>query len=159
MAGDGIKYRNFRHDYNIENLASRFSCAADLLGIDIDSLSLARYVYDERGRYCAKFPSSSMLQRLEKITHYPYVTRSDKDAIGIGVSSQFLGNSSIGYEPIKNYMKVSQFIEKYVYLDSEKERVLTQLYKVLQPINQGKQNVFKLKQRLTKIYKDLEKEV
>lgn len=155
---DGKRFVNGRADSLKKLVADRYKCIGILLGLEYDYDSLADYVLNYRGRYNGtEKESENIIERLENISLYNYVTRSDKESIGVGLSVDFLGNSFLGYTPLTNFIPLKKFIADCVYFDVEKEAVLTQLFTAVNPIDLGKQDYYKLKQRLQALFKSLNK--
>lgn len=157
LNSDGKAYKKQRAKYVQKQLANRLLALNELANTDYDCDKLANYILNERGRYItAVKPESILEERLDTLTHYVYVTQSDKAAIGTGISFDFIGNSQIGYTPLVNYMKIKDFIKKYVYFDDDYEKQLTFLYSQTDKVNQGKQLYYARLQELKAIFKQYE---
>ena len=148
----GKQYKNHLLPILQQRLAERLSNLAKLAHIDIDAIALADYVLNHRGRFKAD-KEGTLEERLANITHYLYVTRSDKENVGVGVSLDFIGNSVIGYAPLVQPIKIKDYIDKYIYLDSDYEAILATLYHAVSDISLAKQNVYSRLQELNSLYK------
>lgn len=150
----GIEFKNKRKKYLRKQLISRLTALSVLAHISCDCDSLADYLLEQRGRYRAELPESVIGDRMNTISHYVYVTQSDKESVGVGVSVDFLGNSKLGYSPFSaNIIKMKDFIAQYVYLDCDKEEILKTLYSSTNLINSGKQEYYSRLQELKALYK------
>lgn len=155
---DGKAFVRGRADSLKKLVSDRYKCIGILLGLNYDFDSLADYVLNYRGRYKGtEIESENIVERLENISLYNYVTRSDKDNIGVGLSVDFLGNSFLGYTPLTNFIPLKKFVAEHVFFDEEKEAVLQRLFAAVNPIDIGKQEYYKLKQRLQALFKSINK--
>lgn len=153
---DGKKFKQDRLKYLYLQMKSRLDCLNILANTNYDTTILTNYILNYRGRYRAKGDETTIEERLDKVTHYVYKTQSDKQNVGVGVSLEFLGNTSLGYSPFSSdIIKVKDFIEKYVYLDYVLEDQLKTLYSSTQSINIGKQQYYSRIQELESIFKTI----
>ncbi len=155
----GIKYRAHRQQKLIDKLATSFYDYSSSFALGYDKevcKGLAEYVFLVQGRIIADKPSDNLFEKLPSVTLFNYCTLSDKEHLGsLGITSQFVGNNSIGYTSYKlppSY-KFSQFISKYVYFDEDKEDKLNKIYYNLSVHNDRKQEAFVLQQHLENVYK------
>lgn len=151
----GNQYKQYRDNFNLEQLASRLSAMALHANIDINALELSDYILHKRGRYVAGFVESTLEDRLNNPTHYVYSTRSDKQNVGCGISLDWIGNSSIGYAPFTNKIRFKDFIDKFVYLNQQNEAILEKLYSSVSFIRKGKQDVYQREQELRALLKTI----
>lgn len=156
----GRQYKKYRRNYLVNQLADTFKCVGLIAHLDYDWLELANYVYNQRGRINGHLDESTLEERLNSgIDLYNYVTLTDKEDIGTGLSPQFHGNNTIGYNGCltpSNSFSIRKFIASHVIIDDEKENQLNQIYTALSKIGHGKQKAFELKQRLTDLFKVFE---
>lgn len=156
----GKQYKAYRKSYLINQLADTFKAAGLLVNLRFDWLDLANYVYNCRGRINAPFGESTLEERLnDGIDLYNYVTLSDKESVGTGLSPRFIGNNTIGYDGVltsANSFSIRKFVASHVIFDDVKEKQLNQLYSAMSKVGKGKQKAFELKQRLTDLFKTFE---
>lgn len=154
---DGIRYLKAREADSLNRLADRFEAAACHLGSYVDSRGLADYVLNYRGRFKSLFPSVTLNDRLPYVDYFNYVTPSDKEHVGIGVTRSFCGNNSIGYcvDVLPAHYKPFQFVDKYCYFDKALEDILKKLYCYFDTVGVSKQSAYECKQRLTNLYHSL----
>lgn len=152
----GKKFKLERLKYLRKQIQSRLECLNILANTNYDTAILTNYILMQRGRYLGNGEETTIEERLDKVTHYVYKTQSDKENVGVGVSTEFLGNSKIGYAPFNSdIIKTKDFISKYVYLDYDLEEQLKILYAATQSINDSKQLYYSRIQELESIFKNL----
>lgn len=146
----GLQYLKFREKFQISKLADRFHAVATQFRLNVDVSKLADYVYNYRGRFRSFFPPSTLSERLSHLSFFNYVTRYDKEQFdSLGLSSRFMGNSSIGYSRSKPaFLPLSSFISQHVYFNQEYETVLSTIFHHSNELGLVRQNAFSSKQRL-----------
>lgn len=115
---------------------------------------LVDYVVDYRGRIKADLPESTLQQRLKDIDLYKYATRYDRHQFGkLGLTSEYLGNSTIGYYTFvfPPHISLFSFGQRFSYFDDEKEKLLQQIDDVNLQFDVGKQKAYELRQHLTNL--------
>lgn len=153
---DGLEFKKKRLPYLKQQMKDRFTSLNLLAGTSFDVNELADYVIHKRGRFISNVDETTIEQRINDITHYVYVTQSDKKNVGVGISEEFLGNSKLGYQPFSsNIIKLKDFISKYVYLDNQLEDQLKVLYQSTSVINSDSQLYYSRIQELESLFKNL----
>jgi hypothetical protein len=151
----GRDFKRQREPYIIRQMQDRFEALCILANVKFDCKRLANYVVRERGRYKDAQNESIIEERIKNPSHYLYVTQSDKENIGVGISLEFLGNSKLGFAPFEalKRIKIKDFIEKYVFLDDELEAQLKVLYAATSSIDDGEQKYYSRVQELKSLFK------
>lgn len=151
----GLEFLHARHSHLLDDLVSRFKAVVAEHHLNIDCNRLANYVLNLRGRIKSELPPSTIYERLQSVDLFNYSTVTDKENLGFrGLVSDFLGNSYLGYDVCsREHISFQAFISKYVYLDEDREKELTQIYWFTTDIDKGKQRAHELKQHLTNLYK------
>lgn len=151
----GWLYKQVREKTNIDRLARQFEAVRIQFSLKFDSRDLAEYVFKRRGRICADNIESDIELRYNSTDFYSYNTYSDYEHFGKrGFSSDFLGNSSLGYVDSSVFaLSLPAFVSTYLYKDPNKEDLLRVIYEKLAELNDGKQRHYALKQRLTDIFR------
>lgn len=152
----GLEYKRVRQKKLNRDLVGRLQAVCIQHHLNYDCKRLADYVMYERGRIKASLPESTLEQRLGQLDLFNYVTIQDKDELCFrGLCPQWLGNSTVGYnvEVMPPHISIKQFIDKYIILDSDREKELSHIYYLLSFIDKGKQDAYELKQRLTNKFK------
>lgn len=150
----GKEYKKKRLPYLQIDLSNRLACLAIVANKNYDCDILADYVLNKRGRFRADASESTIEERLNSLTHYLYITQSDKEQIGVGISTEWLGNNKIGYKPLtSDSIPIKDFIKQYVYLDYNLERQLDELYACVSDVDTNAQLYYSRVQELKSLFK------
>lgn len=150
----GKEYKKKRLPYLYKQIKQRFDALNLLANTSYNTDILTDYVLNFRGRYLGELDESTIEEREDTITHFVYKTQSDKESVGIGVSTEFLGNAKVGYSPFSSdIIRIKDFIAKYVYLDEELEDQLKTLYQSTVNINKQSQLYYSRIQELEATFK------
>lgn len=152
----GKEYKSKRAPYLFLAMRNRLASLAILANKSYDCDVLADYVLNHRGRYINATDESTIEKRISSLTHYVYVTQSDKENVGVGVSTEFLGNSKVGYVPFtSDIIRLKDFIKDYVFIDDELERQLKVLYASIADVDKNSQLYYSRVQELKSLFKNL----
>lgn len=152
----GLSYLSARKSVQLNKLKLKFDALKAQLKLDFDSSKLSDYVMNFRGRLSSFLSfdcESTLLERLQHIDFYNYSNRYDKEWFSrSGLSSRFLGNSSLGYKRgFCIFQPIADFIRKNVYFDKDSEDLLTKISDFRLSIDAGRQRLYEQKQRLSNI--------
>lgn len=156
----GLDYNAKRKPYLTKDLISRYEALLSHAHIKYDASELADYVLNHRGfiKSLSLESSFSVQQRVDDCDLVNYSTCSDKLQFGCrGLTFYWLGDSQQGYlvSRIPHRVTLKDFISHNVYLDEEKEAILKKFDKSMLSFNQGKQELFKSRQRAKNLAKML----
>lgn len=152
----GRQYNEARRPKLVKDLSDKLKALGYQYQIDLNPIEIANYIYSFRGRIIADHPESTLTERLNSVDVYNYSTMTDKEHVGTGLSPLFVGNSHIGYKHSLNtfgYIRFRDFIAEKVYFNQDYEKILSLIYQKMAIVNDGKQKAYRLKQRLTDLFK------
>ena len=151
----GKEYLTTRSTPLLDNLIHRFEAVIKEFDLNYSPTQLAEYVLNIRGRIDADNPESTISERLPSVSLFAYLTASDKHHVGLGISPQYIGNTTRGFKAshLPAHYTPSQFISNHVMLDEILEKQLNHIYSCLSRVRKSKQAAFELGQRLDNIYK------
>lgn len=151
----GIQYLEYRLSVCVSSLSARFKAISAHIHQSFDTLKLADYVLNYRGRFSAQFPSE-WNERLANVDFYNYSTRFDREALGsLGLAYKWCGNSSTRYQKCCSFVRFTDFIKKYVYLNDDYEKQLDLIYSYTGKVDTLRQQAYEVKQRLQNLYHHL----
>lgn len=151
----GVQYLEYRLLKCVDSLASRFKALSLHVGKSFDCHKLADYVLNFRGRFNGLYPST-FEERMQCVDYYNYSTRFDKEAFGVlGLAYKWCGNSATRYEKRCRFLRFTDFIKRYVYLNDDYEAQLDLLYNYSANVDAGRQDAYAMKQRLQNLYHHL----
>lgn len=151
----GMKYLRYRDSKLKSDLVNRFEACNCQAGTSFDSVKLADYVVNYRGRIRASFLCDDPLDKYRYVSLFNYSTLSDKEHLeSLGLTRCYAGNNTLGYRTSKLFSRIrfKDFIDRYVILDSDFEKQLESLYNAYSHINAGRQRAFALKQHLVNLH-------
>lgn len=154
----GKEFYEDRKPYLLQDMKHKLDAMASQANERVDTLALSNYILDSRGRIKADVPSTDIMQRVDKLDYYNYMTSSDKLQFGQrGLSRSNFGSAQLGYNSSRlcGRLSHSDFIKKYVILDDVFENQLDILNRHQIFIRRGKQDAYELRQRLEQLYKML----
>lgn len=154
----GYQYLKIREKVNVKRLVDRFVAANHQYKLDFDVHKLADYVVNVRGRIRAVLRCEDIIDKINSASFFNYVTMSDKEHLcALGLTTRFIGNNTIGYcvDRLPASIRFGDFIARYVMLDDTLEKQLTKLNTLNAQLDDGRQNAFALRQRLTNLYHSL----
>lgn len=145
----GEQYILVRSSKQLIDLTDKFSALKHHVDVNFDSSKLADYCLNFRGRFKADKPSL-FVEKMNSINLYNYVNRYDKEWFNTtGLSIRFLGNTTIGYSRSRcQFLRVSDFIRKQVYFNSDYEKALDSIFSYCEKIDKGRQRLYEYKQHL-----------
>lgn len=151
---DGKKFQRLRQKNLSKMMLARYQCLCKRYNLDFDCEKLVDYVMNHRGMIKGQH-DDDFIGRVKTSHFFNYVTLSDREHIDkLGVYLDFRGNNSIGYDDNrKPPIPIKGFIARWVYLNPEYEKQLDQLFAKHIDIDVGRQNAYKLRQRLTQLFK------
>lgn len=150
----GRQYLEFREKFQLRDLADRLKALSVQLQLNFNSLHIADYIQNVRGRFIADKPSSTIEDRLNNISLFNYVSRYDREQFGrVGLSPIFLGNSSSGYVSRREtpFVNIQSFISENVYFNRDYEVILDKIHKHVCELGVLRQNAYQAKQRLSNL--------
>lgn len=157
----GKRYRAKRLGYLQQYIQQRFDDYNSNNDIKVDSSLLTRYILYHRGRLqMVSQPLSNDVtiddKKLLPNKFYNYTTNSDYSHYHIrGVTGQWLGNSQVGYSSFGSFISSSDFISRYVYMDSQYEAQLSLVEAYERQKGEKNNQVKEHKDKLTSLYKML----